>query len=188
MKLNKLFVVLATFAAVLTSCVNADAQSMEIPARLQDRPEQMLKRKAYTVSYNRDTKCANWVAWHLTNEHTYGRFQRSQDMFEEDVQVAAPRATKNDYYNSGFDRGHLCPAADTKWDKTALQESFYLTNICPQNHNLNKTNGMISRCSVALGHVNTALSMWFAVLSIMQTKPRRPSEKARFVFPMRSLK
>lgn len=138
MKLNKLFVVLATFAAVLTSCVNADAQSMEIPARLQDRPEQILKRKAYTVSYNRDTKCANWVAWHLTKEHTYGRNQRSQDMFEEDFQVATPRATKNDYYNSGFDRGHLCPAADTKWDNTALKESFYLTNICPQNHNLNK--------------------------------------------------
>ena len=38
---------------------------------------------------------------------------------------------------AGDDRGHMCPSGDNKWDKTAQQQSFLMTNICPQNRNLN---------------------------------------------------
>jgi len=100
-------------------------------------PEQILHRTGYTTSYNRDTRNPNWVAWHLTKDHTYGRHQRSQEVFTEDTDVT-PRATDNDYYNSRYDRGHMCPAGDNKWDATAMSESFLFTNICPQNHALNK--------------------------------------------------
>ena len=110
----------------------------EIPAPLKDRPEQILKRKGYTVSYNSETKNPNWVAWHLTKSHTSGSFQRSQEVFAEDTDVKAPRATDRDYYNSRYDRGHMCPAGDNKWDKKAMMESFLFTNVCPQNHGLNK--------------------------------------------------
>ena len=110
----------------------------EIPAPLKDRPEQILKRKGYTVSYNSETKNPNWVAWHLTKSHTYGSFQRHQEVFTEDTDVKAPRATDSDYYNSRYDRGHMCPAGDNKWDKQAMMESFLFTNVCPQNHGLNK--------------------------------------------------
>ena len=110
----------------------------ELPAPLKDRPEQILKRKGYTTSYNSKTKTPNWVAWHLTKAHTYGSNQRSQEVFSEDEAVKAPRATDNDYYNSRYDRGHMCPAGDNKWDKEAMQQSFLFTNICPQNHGLNK--------------------------------------------------
>ena len=82
----------------------------EIPAPLKDRPEQILKRKGYTVSYNSETKNPNWVAWHLTKSHTYGDHQRKNEVFTE----------------------------DTKWDKQAMMESFLFTNVCPQNHGLNK--------------------------------------------------
>ena len=110
----------------------------EIPAPLKDRPEQILKRKGYTVSYNSETKNPNWVAWHLTKSHTYGSFQRREEVFSEDESVKAPRATNNDYFNSRYDRGHMCPAGDNKWDKEAMTQSFLFTNICPQNHGLNK--------------------------------------------------
>ena len=110
----------------------------ELPAPLKDRPEQILKRKGYTASYNSKTKNPNWVAWHLTKSHTYGSNQRSIEKFAEDESVKAPRATDNDYYNSRYDRGHMCPAGDNKWDATAMRESFLFTNICPQNHGLNK--------------------------------------------------
>ena len=110
----------------------------EIPAPLKDRPEQILHRKGYTVSYNNATRNPNWVAWHLTKSHTYGSNQRSGEVFTEDVSVSRPRATDADYYNSRYDRGHMCPAGDNKWDKEAMEQSFLFTNVCPQNHGLNK--------------------------------------------------
>ena len=110
----------------------------EMPAKLADRPEQILRRRGYTTSYNSMTKTPNWVAWHLTKAHTYGSYQRSQEVFAEDESVKAPRATDNDYYSSRYDRGHMCPAGDNKWDGQAMTESFLFTNVCPQNHGLNK--------------------------------------------------
>ena len=54
-----------------------------------------------------------------------------------DEDIPEPRVDTYDYMRSGYDRGHMCPAADNKWDAEAMRESFLLTNICPQNHNLN---------------------------------------------------
>ena len=111
----------------------------EMPAPLTDRPEQILTRRGYTTSYNNKTKTPNWVAWHLTKAHTYGDNQRKNEVFFEDETIESGlRATDNDYYNSRYDRGHMCPAGDNKWDAQAMRESFLFTNICPQNHGLNK--------------------------------------------------
>lgn len=101
-------------------------------------PEQMLERTGYLASYNKTTRLPNWVAWHLTAERTEGSAKRSDVDFAEDTDVPEPRATDWDYYNSGYDRGHMCPAADNKWSKKAMEESFLFTNMCPQNGNLNR--------------------------------------------------
>ena len=101
-------------------------------------PEQILKRTGYVASYNKTTLLPNWVAWHLTAERTEGSAKRSGVDFAEDTEVPEPRATDWDYYNSGYDRGHMCPAADNKWSKKAMEESFLFTNMCPQNDNLNR--------------------------------------------------
>lgn len=101
-------------------------------------PEQILKRTGYVTSYNKTTLLPNWVAWHLTAERTKGSAKRSDVDFAEDNEVPEPRATDWDYYNSGYDRGHMCPAADNKWSKKAMEESFFFTNMCPQNSNLNR--------------------------------------------------
>lgn len=106
------------------------------PAPLYDRAEQIIKKCTYIVSYNKDTKIANWVAWHLTNEHTDGPYKRNNIFFEDNV-VPYPRATSQDYRGSGWSRGHMCPAGDNKWNETAMVESFSLINVCPQNANLN---------------------------------------------------
>jgi len=110
---------------------------LEMPAPLTDRPEQLLHRVAYTVSYNKDTRLPNWVAWRLTAGHTTGPYKRKGVNFEEDTEVPEPRATHWDYYNSGYDRGHMCPSGDNRWDAKAQEQSFLFTNICPQNHQLN---------------------------------------------------
>jgi endonuclease G len=111
---------------------------LEQPAPMNGVPEQILKRKSYITSYNKDTKIPNWVAWHLTSGHTRGNLQRHDNLFHEDMDVTTGRVTDDDYYNSGYDRGHMCPAGDNKWDQKAMNETFLFTNICPQIHALNE--------------------------------------------------
>lgn len=61
------------------------------------------------------------------------------DKFLPDPDLPESQAvTTDDYKRSGMDRGHMCPAGDNRWHWKAMQESFYMTNICPQNHNLNR--------------------------------------------------
>ncbi len=106
------------------------------PAPLVGVSEQIIQKKAYVVSYNKDTKIPNWVAWHLTSEHTDGSVGRS-NQFYEDEEIPSPRATLEDYRGSGWSRGHMCPAGDNKWDAEAMAQSFSLINVCPQNASLN---------------------------------------------------
>lgn len=107
-----------------------------MPASLEGISEQIIHKISYIVSYNKDTKIPNWVAWHLTADHTDGPVSRMSNFYEEES-VAYPRATLDDYRGSGWSRGHMCPAGDNKWDGRAMYESFSLVNVCPQNANLN---------------------------------------------------
>lgn len=118
----------------------------ELPASVDG--EILLRRIGYTVSYNPTTREPNWVAWYLSAKRLDGDANRSGVEFREDESVPEPRATTWDYYRSRFDRGHQCPAGDNKWSQEAMEESFLLTNICPQNPKLNKYewNRLESQC------------------------------------------
>lgn len=119
--------------------LNTDGKAkLEIPAPLKNVPELILQRKGYTVSYNRDLKIPNWVAWELTPEKLVERESRTNKFLPDPDLPEAEAVTTNDYKGAGMDRGHLCPAGDNRWHWKAMQESFYMTNICPQDHNLNR--------------------------------------------------
>ena len=106
------------------------------PSQLSHMAEQVIERISYIVSYNKDIKIPNWVAWHLSVEHVDGIYPRDNTYYE-DEDVPQPRATNVDYHESGWSRGHMCPAGDNKWDSIAMRESNLLTNICPQDRSLN---------------------------------------------------
>ena len=92
----------------------------------------------FTVSYNTSTLIPNWVAYELTSTEVEGQFPR-KGQFGQDLSFRGRQAMREDYSNSGWDKGHMCPAADLKWSEKTMYESFYLTNICPQNHEMNST-------------------------------------------------
>ena len=103
-----------------------------------DTKATVLRRAGYTTEYDASNKIPRWVAWCLTSNHVTGSYKRDGKKFMEDEDVPAPRATHFDYIQSGYDRGHMCPSGDCKWSELAQEQSFLLTNICPQNPNLNR--------------------------------------------------
>ena len=108
----------------------------ELPKIQSTQPEKIVHHSGYSVSFNTDWLIPNWVAYELTAEEVQGVEPRGNS-FTPDPQIWQSPST-DEYKNSGFDRGHMAPAADMKWSKQAMTESFYTSNICPQNQNLNK--------------------------------------------------
>ena len=110
---------------------------VELPAKLPHHREQIITHTGFTVSYNHQWKIPNWVAYVLTAENLEGEVPR-YNTFRPDPNIPTQySATNDDYRNTGWDRGHMAPAADMKWSEQAMIESFYFSNICPQNRKLN---------------------------------------------------
>jgi endonuclease G len=113
------------------------AKELEAPTLLTPRQEQIIHHLGYTVSYNKQTKLPNWVAYELTRVETQGNEKRN-NRFIADPLVKGIIATNADYNHSGYDKGHMAPAADMKWSPEAMKESFYFSNMCPQRPGLNR--------------------------------------------------
>ncbi len=103
----------------------------------QPVPHHDLCRKAYVVEHNDATLEPAWVAYTLNSEHANGCLPRT-DAFAPDPDLPrGRRAELADYLHAGYDRGHMAPDADFKWDATTETQSFYLSNMVPQLHALN---------------------------------------------------
>lgn len=113
-------------------------QHYEIPMMDKNIPSILIEHIGYTVSFNYVRNNPNWVGWHLTKKSLCNEVNRI-DKFSKDPSLPKQyRVSSSDYTYSGYDRGHMCPAADNKWCITAMRESFYMSNICPQNPILNR--------------------------------------------------
>ena len=97
----------------------------------------ILTRTGYIALHDNSKKVPLWVSYELTASHLSGPATRT-DNYKADPNLAVgQRAELSDYSGSGYDRGHMCPAADNYYSITAMNESFYLSNMCPQNHSIN---------------------------------------------------
>ena len=99
--------------------------------------EELLQYEGFYVSYNKEWLIPNWVSYELTAEETSGPYSRKGKDFQADPEVHFLQADGYDYRGSGWSRGHMAPAADFKWSDKAIAETFYYTNICPQDVQLN---------------------------------------------------
>lgn len=99
----------------------------------------LIHRESSLLSYDGKTRNAHWVYQKLTADSLEGDVDRGSFDFMEDPLVPSMYgATKNDFKDSDFDRGHLCPAADAKASPDAMKDTFYLSNISPQYPHLNR--------------------------------------------------
>ena len=98
-----------------------------------------ISHTGFTLSYNKNYNCPNWVAWDLTKEEVQNTVAKRNDFFRGDTLVPPQhRVEAYDFKDTGFDRGHMCPAGDMKWSREAMSECFLMSNICPQNSILNQ--------------------------------------------------
>ena len=99
--------------------------------------EEIVNHSAYTLSYNDEHEQPNWVVHMVTKDILYGAVSRTND-FRPDPNLKCGSMDSVDYWNSGFDRGHLAPSADFRWSLNALSESYYYSNMSPQVADLNR--------------------------------------------------
>ena len=131
---------------ILSACDNSDeshisnisttAEQLQKVVTNPALEEDLVYYKGMTVSFNRRLHIPNWVVWELTSLETGGDANRSEKFFCDESVPGCPDSW--DYSYSGYDRGHMAPAGDMKWDEEAMRQTFYLTNICPQAPELNR--------------------------------------------------
>ncbi|XP_077379165.1 endonuclease G, mitochondrial isoform X2 [Festucalex cinctus] len=96
-------------------------------------------RESYVSSYDPRTRTPAWVIERLGDDTLLGAADRKRCDFKADDSVHVfHRATNADYKGSGLDRGHMAAAANHKWSQKAMDDTFYLTNVAPQNPHLNQ--------------------------------------------------
>jgi endonuclease G, mitochondrial len=99
---------------------------------------ELVRHTWYALGYAEDHEQAEWVAYELTREHLNEHWAERSNTFRPDPAVHTESATPRDYSSSGYDKGHLCPAADLAFDATAMDETFLMSNMSPQVPAFNK--------------------------------------------------
>lgn len=97
---------------------------------------QIVHHQNYSLSYSESHEQAEWVAYELKMSHLSST-NHKRPYFEIDEAVKTGAAHWRNYKKSGYDRGHLCPAGDRRFSKTAHDETFLTSNISPQKHDFN---------------------------------------------------
>ncbi len=97
----------------------------------------LIQHTYFTLSYSEANRQAEWVAYTLTPASINGPQARTDD-FRIDPKVKNNPVGSGDYSGSGYDRGHLCPAGDMKLNLTSMSETFYMSNMSPQEPSFNR--------------------------------------------------
>ncbi len=99
--------------------------------------EDLIEHPGHMLVYDDHHKQAKWVAHIATPDLITGNLARI-DSFLPDLQVKGGTAATVDYWYSGYDRGHLVPSADMRWNQGALEATYLYSNVSPQKPELNR--------------------------------------------------
>ncbi len=97
----------------------------------------LIEHDAYTVLYSYDLLMPVWVSWHLDANDSGDLPRPSRFSPDPDIKDEAYQVKHDDYKHSGFARGHMCPDADRNGNEAMQDETYYTTNIIPQNSSMN---------------------------------------------------
>ena len=100
--------------------------------------DQIINREGYALGYIEDWEQPAWVSYRLTAEEAASKQAIRENKFAADSEISTGSASLEDYKGSGYDRGHLAPAADMQWSTKVMRESFLMSNMSPQKPEFNR--------------------------------------------------
>ena len=115
--------------------------------------DSIIEREGYALGYIEKHEQPAWVQYIMTGEEVSRRAAKRGDDFRPDPAVPTGSATPQDYTRSGYDRGHLAPAADMSFSGKTMSESFYMSNMSPQTPQFNR--GIWSKLEKQVRHFAT---------------------------------
>lgn len=133
--------------------------------------DSIIEREGYALGYIEKHEQPAWVQYIMTSEEVSRRAAKRGDDFRPDPAVPTGSATPQDYTRSGYDRGHLAPAADMSFSVKTMSESFFMSNMSPQAPQFNR--GIWSKLEKQVRHFATKEKRIVVV-----TGPILPAEKA----------
>ena len=98
----------------------------------------IIDREGYALGYSEEHEQARWVIYRMTYEEATTKAAARNDNFRPDPEIPTGSATLADYRGSGYDRGHLAPAADMSHSEKTMDESFFMSNMSPQTPDFNR--------------------------------------------------
>ena len=119
-----------------TATESSTDEALALPA--YSKSDIIVEHTGYTLNYCEEYEQSYWVAYVLTADEVFSSNSERADNFHEDPSIPTGSATLADYKGSGYDRGHMVPAADLKWSAQAMDDSFYLSNMSPQVGSFNR--------------------------------------------------
>ena len=147
-------------------CPQFDNLSYGVPGAA----DAIVEREGYALGYIEKHEQPAWVQYIMTAEEVSLRAAKRRNNFRPDPEIPTGSATPQDYSRSGYDRGHLAPAADMSFSVQTMSESFYMSNMSPQTPQFNR--GVWSRLEKQVRHFATREKRIVVV-----TGPILPSEK-----------
>jgi endonuclease G len=114
-----------------------DSSISKLDQPCSDNKYTIINHTFFSLAYDESTEQALWVSYTLTDEMTNKNADRDDCSFKTDP-LLSTGVNPSDYAKSGYDRGHLCPAADMSFDIQALTETFYMSNMSPQESGFNR--------------------------------------------------
>ena len=134
------------------------------------KADSIVEREGYALGYIEKHEQPAWVQYIMTSEEVSSRAAKRGEDFRPDPEIPTGSATPQDYTRSGYDRGHLAPAADMSFSVKAMSESFYMSNMSPQAPQFNR--GIWSKLEKQVRHFATKEKRIVVV-----TGPILPAEK-----------
>lgn len=120
-----------------TTTTNTNTSSKVNLNHTQSSGCQLIKYNYFSISFSPKYRNPEWAAYTMTADMVKVSVAERNSAFRPDKEVPNCPST-SEYTNSGYDRGHMVPAEDMNFDETAMYESFFMTNVSPQDPALNR--------------------------------------------------